>query len=287
MMIDYVFPKSQQRDDLRVTPRNSGRLARLQSRYAGIQSGNLSPFRPDRKEIRTNRQKHSGSSIRCDGSKQQQNFLEHWVGGWNRSDEFSNNNYSHSFTDDHRCQNRRYFFASSLIATAETTTFTEQGKKLLRIEGGGEVLRKAPINVLVGLVAGSVLAIAILFLPAVTKVSYTLSPIIFEPSGIVQVPVSTDSSGRTQIASADDAGGGSEDGEPRMSEGERQAIAEAREALPEHAKYVDDRGNFDTRACAKDLYASGEYSAPDAVSRANEMRVEWKEMFNEKASKIA
>lgn len=72
-----------------------------------------------------------------------------------------------------------------------------------------------------------------------------------------------------------------------LSSGERQAIEEAKKALPEHAKYVDDRGNFDVRACAKDLWETGDYERPpEAVTKARQMETEWIKMVNEKGSRI-
>ena len=66
----------------------------------------------------------------------------------------------------------------------------------------------------------------------------------------------------------------------KLSSGERQAIIEAEKALPEHALYVDKCGSFNARGAAKDLWDSGRYESPSqAVTRANEMEVEWLKML--------
>jgi len=125
---------------------------------------------------------------------------------------------------------------------------------------------------------------------AAAKVGNILPSVSAEPGGIIQASVSTDGSTGTQVASADDAGGSSEgDGEQKLSARELQAIAEAKEALPEHAKYVDERGKFDIRECGRDLYngGNGKYSDPgEAMTRAREMNTEWKAMLDEKGSRI-
>ncbi len=73
-----------------------------------------------------------------------------------------------------------------------------------------------------------------------------------------------------------------------QSSGERQAIEEAKKALPEHAKYVDERGKFDVVACGRDLYETGKYAnGGDAMAEARRMETEWKRMVSEKARKIS
>lgn len=73
-----------------------------------------------------------------------------------------------------------------------------------------------------------------------------------------------------------------------LSSGELQAIAEAKEALPDHAQYVDARGDFDVRETAKALWETGQYESPSqAVTAANQMELEWLTELNGQASRIA
>jgi len=74
----------------------------------------------------------------------------------------------------------------------------------------------------------------------------------------------------------------------QLSNGELQAIAEAKKALPEHAKYVDQRGKFNVRKAAKVLWETGNYDSPSqAVTRANEMELEWLQEIGARMDEIA
>jgi len=74
----------------------------------------------------------------------------------------------------------------------------------------------------------------------------------------------------------------------KLSSGERQAIAEAKKTLPEHAKYVDQRGKFNVRKAAKALWDTGSYESPSqAVTRANEMELEWLQEIGTRMDEIA
>ena len=74
----------------------------------------------------------------------------------------------------------------------------------------------------------------------------------------------------------------------KLSSGERQAIIEAKKALPEHALYVDKCGTFGVRKTAKALWDTGSYESPSkAVSRANAMELEWLREIGARMDEIA
>jgi len=74
----------------------------------------------------------------------------------------------------------------------------------------------------------------------------------------------------------------------KLSSGERQAIEEAKHALPEHALYVDKCGDFNVRKAAKTLWETGNYESPSqAVTRANEMELEWLQEVGTRMDEIA
>ena len=74
----------------------------------------------------------------------------------------------------------------------------------------------------------------------------------------------------------------------KLSSGERQAIIEAKQALPGHALYVDKCGSFNVREAAKTLWETGNYESPSqAVTRANEMELEWLQEVGTRMDEIA
>jgi len=74
----------------------------------------------------------------------------------------------------------------------------------------------------------------------------------------------------------------------KLSSGEIQAIIEAKKALPKHALYVDKCGKFNVREAAKTLWKTGNYESPSqAVTRANEMEVEWLQEIGTRMDEIA
>ena len=74
----------------------------------------------------------------------------------------------------------------------------------------------------------------------------------------------------------------------KLSSGERQAIEEAKHALPEHALYVDKCGSFNTREAAKALWDTGKYKRPpDAVFAAEKMEIEWLQEIGAQIDEIA